>query len=804
MIEEMGAAAKATSKRVDPWSRGRAKDRFSGPNSMNPQAYQIERAKSPAPKPVANPLRAEPRTPNSRAASVPKRRPSPKPKAVEGSFGGHNAPKTPQPTSIVPVLRSSPEENRQSTEPLSAKGPGSGRGSSSAFASASKGRFDAGPGSFYVAAERAPPGVGTFNPNDGPDSFGAGGKSPGSMAKPSPGMAPTNKGRFSPGPGSIYAPAEKKPSKKRNASPSAAAAAQDAAAEEWSKKLGLGAIAGAKAAPVLKAVDEAREKAEALAAQAIAEKEAAEAQAAEAMRKAEWMSNRAQERVVEAEQRCEAAEEEAAEARRAHEELRDALEEAHAEIERVHAEADKLRSQVAKLPQRKLSPKNNKVIDRRPVRLRGSIDADAEDMAARAEARRTKREEHWKAVEAERIAKEDRIREQQLAKSKEALSGRRPKSSDRKSGPPPPPDALKAFALVLPTQERAGGSRSDNDVAAASRRSSVSDHPLGGITPKSSGRQLEMQPLESAVDVSESTDADHMEHTPEESASEPPPPPPSLFTYGAGTRAADAIAADEDMEMDIAALEAASDGESAVDIGAWGATQEADGSEGRPTGVCSLANSPLNSIASAEGKEEGSPVDLCLSGQAGVPAPEPFFENSSFEFAAAEAEAEKMVQEEARMASAKAASPAKNSLKGGEHVPSLDAMLGSMRESAEWAAAKSGVLSQPDDETDDIIDESGGAHAAAAAAIKAVLGEPPSSVGKEHLFGRSGTSLTRESSFSGMRLSESMGALPSDDFLSRLAKAEEAPASPGGMKARIPSSALFSRGVGASGVRLLE
>ena len=77
---------------------------------------------------------------------------------------------------------------------------GSGRSASSAFAAPiTKGRFDSGPGSFYaVTPGHATPGVGTFNPDDGPNAFGnLGGKSPKSAAKPSPGMAPTSKGRRS-------------------------------------------------------------------------------------------------------------------------------------------------------------------------------------------------------------------------------------------------------------------------------------------------------------------------------------------------------------------------------------------------------------------------------------------------------------------------------------------------------------------------------------------------------------------------------------------------------------------------------
>ena len=58
------------------------------------------------------------------------------------------------------------------------------------------------------------------------------------------------------------------------------------------------------------------------------------------------------------------------------------------------------------------------------------------------------------AIEAERLAKEDKIRAEQLEKSKAAISGRRPGSARKSVGgapaPPPPPEALKGFALVLP------------------------------------------------------------------------------------------------------------------------------------------------------------------------------------------------------------------------------------------------------------------------------------------------------------------------------------------------------------------
>lgn len=285
-FQEMGVAAQTKKPRVDPWSRGKG-DRFSGPNSMHAQLYAAERAKSP------NPTAPKPRVPRQetparqRPSSVPKTRPSPTPTAK------------PLAEAATKAAASSPEQ------PLGAEcaGPkGSARAASSAFAPAAKGRFEGGPGSFYAATPGAStPGPGTFNPDDGPNAFGASGKSPGGIraAKPSPGMAPTAKGRFDAG--SIYGTAGKgRPARKKAPAP----AETDAEADEWSKKLGLGAIAGAKAAPVLKAVDAARAEAEAKAAQAEAEKAQAEVIAAEAVRKAEWMTTRAQERVAEAEERC--------------------------------------------------------------------------------------------------------------------------------------------------------------------------------------------------------------------------------------------------------------------------------------------------------------------------------------------------------------------------------------------------------------------------------------------------------------------------------------------------------------------
>jgi hypothetical protein len=168
----------------------------------------------------------------------------------------------------------------------------------------------------YSSAAKATPAP-TFNPNDY-DSFG--GKN---ASKPSPGFAPTSKGRFDAGPGSMYATATPQP-KKTKPKP---VDPLDEKAAEWSKALGLGAVAGAKAAPVLKGLDEMRAKAEAEAADALAAKEAAETTAAEAMRKAEWITKRAEQRVAEAETKLAAAEEALAHSREEHEMTREQLDE---------------------------------------------------------------------------------------------------------------------------------------------------------------------------------------------------------------------------------------------------------------------------------------------------------------------------------------------------------------------------------------------------------------------------------------------------------------------------------------------
>ena len=176
-------------------------------------------------------------------------------------------------------------------------------------------------------------------------------------------MAPTAKGRFDAGPGSLYANAvPEKKAKKKKAPP------EDLAAEEWSRRLGLGAVAGAKAAPVLKEIDQARQAAEDRAAAAVAAMTAAETRSAEACQKAEWMTEQAISRVAAATERAEAAESEASKARSQHEEAMQELAIARAQIASMAAEHDHMRKQLDKLPKRALSPSGPvKVIDRRPV-----------------------------------------------------------------------------------------------------------------------------------------------------------------------------------------------------------------------------------------------------------------------------------------------------------------------------------------------------------------------------------------------------------------------------------------------------
>ena len=376
-------------------------------------------------------------TPKPRAASAPRQRP------VAAAL------KSPKGALASPKAGGSPE----SSNPLGGGGPSSaGREKpSSAFAPTSKGRFDSGPGSMYSSAAKATPAP-TFNPNDY-DSFG--GKN---ASKPSPGFAPTSKGRFDAGPGSMYATATTQP-KKTKPKP---VDPLDEKAAEWSKALGLGAVAGAKAAPVLKGLDEMRAKAEAEAAEALAAKEAAETSAAEAMRKAEWITKRAEQRVAEAETKLAAAEEALAHSREEHEMTREQLDELREMLDAKDAEIDELRKELKHLP-KKHSPKANKTlqaVDRRPVRLRGQLDQEAESKSAALEARKAKREEHWKKVEEERLAKEERILKEQeslrLAKTPHSVRGGRESArtsgdhSERRSsrGPADATEALKAMALL--------------------------------------------------------------------------------------------------------------------------------------------------------------------------------------------------------------------------------------------------------------------------------------------------------------------------------------------------------------------
>ena len=163
------------------------------------------------------------------------------------------------------------------------------------------------------------------------------------------------------------------------------------------------------------------------------------------------------------------------------------------------------------------------------------------------------------------------------------------------------------------------------------------------------------------------------------------------------------------------------------------------------------------------------------------------FADSSADFAAAEA---CVAREEELCTDCEAA---------GKHAALLDGLRGTRAPVAPTlkGAPKSALLLPAGHATDitDAIEEDGVeyAHEAAHAALRAVLGEDKAPI-------KGGGALAREASFTTVRLSESMSALPKDDFLSRLAVAEEVPPSPGGMKARgliPPSPSLFSRGVAA-------
>ena len=745
----MGEAAAKKKPAVDPWARSKANDRFSGPNSMHAKVYEADRAKTPvkqrptSPKGPAHPLG----TPAKRAVSAPKPR-SKTPDAVARA-------KTPD-----PVAPKTPEISNVNAGD-SARTPGK----SPAFA-AGKGRFESGVGS-YVAKSVAP-GPGQFNPDD---LGGMGSKSnANAKIKASPGMAPTSKGRFDSGAGSIYASAApaKKVAKKKAPEP------EDAAAEEWSKRLGLGAVAGAKAAPVLKAVDEARAHAEAVAAEAVAAKEAAEAAAAEAIRKAEWMTQTATRKVAEAAERAEAAEAEMTALRAAHHSTSAELEETRETLAAVEAEAGELRKELEKLaPKRGKSPgRDAKVIDRRPVRLRGLVDADKEDSLQKVEERKKKREEHWKKVEQERIEKEDKIRQEQLAKSAAALgSARRSQRSDRRgSGPPPPPDALKAFALegmgipVAASKSTTARStaRAAEETAAEAEGASARDASPKGKSPFHSSPAKGRKPSPARklrpTAVEEQQPEQHEQH--------------------------------EEAPLDV------SDSSGAA---ASSEQPAARADSGRPTGMASSSPSPASSPMVG---------DEMMGDDEGMSAAQLAYDDDDDAFASAEAEAEQLAVEEARKAAdARDDARAHARALGGSAAPSLDAKLGSLRDSAgSWVSAKAAGMGY-DDLGDDIGEE---ASEAAAAAVKAVMGGGETLFSRDtHLAGSSGNlssslTLSGMSSFNGMKLSSSMEAMPHDDFLSRLQKAEAMPTSPGGMKGRMagmsgfssnPSPALFNRGV---------
>ena len=292
-------------------------------------------------------------------------------------------------------------------------------------------------------------GPSTYNPDDR-DGFGAKAAKSASAAKVSAGFAPTAKGRFDGGAGSIYATAD--PTKAKKKKPSSEPL--DEKFSQWSKALGLGAVAGAKAAPVLKAADQAREAAEAAAEEAMAAKEAAEVRASEAVQKADWITSRAEERVQQAEAAAAAAEAEAEAERQQHAHTQSLLEEERQRLADLEAEMAELRRELKHGP-RKASPGSSrtaKVVDRRPLRLRGQIDAEAEAKAAALEARKAKREEHWKQVEEARLAKEEAILAQQESERRAKLPASARAPSSRRSSSPSQQgsDALKALERLIP------------------------------------------------------------------------------------------------------------------------------------------------------------------------------------------------------------------------------------------------------------------------------------------------------------------------------------------------------------------
>jgi hypothetical protein len=88
--------------------------------------------------------------------------------------------------------------------------------------------------------------------------------------------------------------------------------------------------------------------------------------------------------------------------------------------------------------------------------------------------------------------------------------------------------------------------------------------------------------------------------------------------------------------------------------------------------------------------------------------------------------------------------------------------------SSDWVGLKAAAMRRLEEDDDERDHES--AYDAAQAALKAVTGES-----QPQLFSKGGTTTASNSfsnSFSNVRLSESLGKLPQDEFLSKLAKAE--------------------------------
>ena len=200
----------ASKSAINPWSRSSA-SRFSGYGSMHPQAYEKERESRLS---VGGKADGSPATPK-------------RPSAFAAGGGGTTTPKR----TATPKRRASPPGSGESPGAPSESRPraaSTGKKGSSAFASSSKGRFDAGHGSMYALPSAASPGPGAFDHSQSSIGFCSSGPS---VAKPSPGMAVTSKGRFD-GPGSMYrapSPRAKKGKKVKKKT------AEEESREQWSE-----------------------------------------------------------------------------------------------------------------------------------------------------------------------------------------------------------------------------------------------------------------------------------------------------------------------------------------------------------------------------------------------------------------------------------------------------------------------------------------------------------------------------------------------------------------------------------------